>query len=336
MKRKRVFGKEVREWIYGLLMGEAFLLMLIIFWMAGKKLISFGTMMALFAGMALLLGVILVFIKRFLIKPYKNCENLFLQFLKNGNYQELLSCPYEIFQGQQEVLKKLDAMLDKQNIIQLSTKHAEFLALQNQINPHFLYNTLDAIRGDALCEGIESIADTTEALSTFFRYTITDMGNLVTLEDELENVENYFKIQQYRFGDKLKMKVVFPDDYGKVCQCKLPKLTLQPAIENAIFHGLELKAQGGTITITIDTTQDRLLISIHDDGIGMSEETLRKINNQLKNPVDISRDKNKKGGIAITNVSRRIRLLFGEEYGVRVYSIPDLGTETKITIPMIT
>lgn len=97
-------------------------------------------------------------------------------------------------------MQKLDSILDKKNIIELSTKHAELLALQNQINPHFLHNTLEAIRGDALCEGIDSIADTTEALSTFFRYTITDTGNLVSVEDELENVENYFKkIQQYRF-----------------------------------------------------------------------------------------------------------------------------------------
>lgn len=323
------------RWVYGILAGGIFLWLVVVFWAAGKKWISFGTMMAAFAGGGIVVGILCFLIKRILIVPYSRCINLFSDFVKSGNYNELLNYEYEIFEGQQEVIKKLDVMLDKQNIIQLSTKHAELLALQNQINPHFLYNTLDAIRGDALCEGIESIADTTEALSTFFRYTITDTGNLVTLEDELENIENYFKIQQYRFGDKLKMKVDFPEDYGRVCQCKLPKLTLQPAIENAIFHGLESKASGGTITITINTTEKCLLLSIYDDGIGMSEEKLKEINERLKNPVDIAKDGNKKGGIALMNVSRRIRLLFGEEYGVRVYSIPNLGTETKITVPTI-
>ena len=108
--------------------------------------------------------------------------------------------------------------------MQVPCTKAELKALQAQINPHFLYNTLEAIRGDALCEGIDSIADTTEALSTFFRYTITDTGNLVSVEDELENVENYFKIQQYRFGDKLDMRVNFPDDYARILECKLLNL----------------------------------------------------------------------------------------------------------------
>lgn len=336
MKKKRVFGKEVQGWLYGILLGNALAAMVVVFFAAGKKAITFGTMMTIFAIIASLTALLCWLIKKSLMEPYIRCESLFLHFVKDGSYQELLDSSYEIFQGQQEVVKKLDSMLDKRNIIQLSTKHAELLALQNQINPHFLYNTLDAIRGDALCEGVESIADTTEALSTFFRYTITDTGNLVTLEDELENIENYFKIQQYRFGDKLKMRVIFPDDYSRVCQCKLPKLTLQPAIENAIFHGLEAKAKGGTITITINTTENHLLISIHDDGMGMPEDKLKEINSRLRDPMEIPKDANKKGGIALMNVSKRIRLLFGEEYGIRIYSIPDLGTETRITVPIIT
>lgn len=335
MKKKRVFGKEVQIWLYGILLGAVLTAMVTVFWAAGKRFITFGMMITIFLVIGAITGNLFWLIKKNLLDPYSKCENLFLHFVKDGSYQELLDSQYEIFQGQQDVIKKLDAMLDKKNIIQLSTKHAELLALQNQINPHFLYNTLDAIRGDALCEGVESIADTTEALSTFFRYTITDTGNLVTLEDELENIENYFKIQQYRFGEKLKMQTVFPEDFSRVSQCKLPKLTLQPAVENAIFHGLEAKAKGGTITITINTTETQLLISIHDDGMGMPEDKLKEINSRLRNPMEIPRDENKKGGIALMNVSKRIRLLFGEEYGIRVYSIPDLGTETKITIPII-
>ena len=234
-------------------------------------------------------------------------------------------------------MQKLDSILDKKNIIELSTKHAELLALQNQINPHFLYNTLEAIRGDALCEGIDSIADTTEALSTFFRYTITDTGNLVSVEDELENVENYFKIQQYRFGDKLDMRINFPDDYSRIQECKLPKLTLQPVVENAIFHGLEAKAEGGIITISLEMTEKKLLINIHDDGIGIDEEELIRINQRLEEASGPRREeKRKRGGIALPNVSRRIKLLFGEEYGIHIYSIPNFGTEVRITVPIIT
>ena len=180
-------------------------------------------------------------------------------------------------------------------------------------------------------------ADTTEALSTFFRYTITDTGNLVSVEDELENVENYFKIQQYRFGDKLDMRVNFPDDYARILECKLPKLTLQPVVENAIFHGLEAKAEGGVIIISLEMTEKKLLINIHDDGIGIDEEELIKINQRLEiTSGPLTEEKRKRGGIALPNVSRRIKLLFGDEYGIHIYSIPNLGTEVRISVPIIT
>ena len=208
--------------------------------------------------------------------------------------------------------------LMEQNVKEQEAKRkSELKALQSQINPHFLYNTLEAIRGDALCEGIDSIADTTEALSTFFRYTITDTGNLVSVEDELENVENYFKIQQYRFGDKLDMRVNFPDDYARILECKLPKLTLQPVVENAIFHGLEAKAEGGVIIISLEMTEKKLLINIHDDGIGIDEEELIKINQRLEiTSGPLTEEKRKRGGIALPNVSRRIKLFDWDEYGI--------------------
>lgn len=281
-------------------------------------------------------GSVCVLIYEFLIKPYKQARDVFEHFIDSGNFRELLDQGYQIFPEQNRVMQKLDSILDEKNIIELSTKHAELLALQNQINPHFLYNTLEAIRGDALCEGVDSIADTTEALSTFFRYTITNTGNLVSVEDELENVENYFKIQQYRFGDKLDMKVNFPDDYSRILECKLPKLTLQPVVENAIFHGLEAKAEGGVITISMEMTEKKLLINIHDNGIGINEEELIKINQRLEAVSGpLKEEKRKRGGIALPNVSRRIKLLFGEEYGIHIYSIPNLGTEVRIAVPII-
>ena len=255
----------------------------------------------------------------------------------NSQYGDLLEEDCEVYEGELEVWKKFDKMLDKQNIIQLSTKHAELLALQNQINPHFLYNTLEAIRGDALCEGMNDIADTTEALSTFFRYTISDTGNLVTLEDELENIENYFKIQKYRFGERISMQVDFPEDYARVLQCRLPKLTLQPILENSIIHGTELKVGKGHLTIYLQRTGERLLIQVSDDGVGMDEETLARLNGKLgKGGLVGASAGSQRGGVALVNVDNRIRLLFGEEYGLHVYSMPELGTTVEITLPIIT
>ncbi len=233
-------------------------------------------------------------------------------------------------------LIRINKLLDKQTAIQMSKKQAQYLALQNQISPHFLYNTLEAIRGDALDAGMYQIAETTEALATFFRYTITEVENLVALEDELENVENYFTIQQYRFGDKLNMKILIGEDIG-LLQCQLPRLILQPIIENAVFHGLECKRGEGTIRISIETTKNKLLISILDDGVGMDEEQLEYINQRLSR-IEINQesdDKEKQGGIALYNVSSRIKLLFGEEFGLHIYSTQNIGTNVRITLPLI-
>jgi Predicted signal transduction protein with a C-terminal ATPase domain len=274
---------------------------------------------------------------RFVLVPYGKCRLLFRKFINGNTYKELFDEDYQVFPEMRTVLELFDKLLDKQNVIQLSTKQAEFLALQNQINPHFLYNTLEAIRGDALCAGLENIAEITEALSTFFRYTITETGNLVTLENELENVENYFTIQRYRFGEKLKMEIQLPEEKMDVLQLQIPKLTLQPIIENAIFHGLERKAEGGTIIIEVETTTDKVLISIRDDGVGIPEEELDSINKKLDHisVSYINEDKKKRESIALNNVCRRIKLLFGEEYGIHIFSIVEVGTDVRINIPII-
>lgn len=281
---------------------------------------------------------IYILFNKFIIEPYKRYRSLFRKFINGQTYKEIFDNNYQMFPELRPALMCFDQLLDKQNLIQLSTKQAEFLALQNQINPHFLYNTLEAIRGDALCAGLENIAEITEALSTFFRYTITETDNLVTLENELENVENYFMIQRYRFGEKLKMEIHLPEREEDVLQLQLPKLTLQPVIENAVFHGLEGKAEGGTVTIEVETTANRVMLSIRDDGLGIPEEDLSKINKKL-NHVSVSyinEDKKKHGGIALYNVCRRIKLLFGEEYGIHIFSIVNVGTDVRINIPIIT
>ena len=271
-----------------------------------------------------------------MVCPYQDACKLYKKSVEGEVYKKLLNQEYEIFENQNDVLEKFDALLNQNDVIQLATKQAEFLALQNQINPHFLYNTLEAIRGDALSAGIESIADTTEALATFFRYTITETENLVTLEDELSNVDDYFKIQQYRFGEKLSMELIFPKDGKEILELKLPKLTLQPIIENAIYHGLESRTAGGKVTIAVETTKQNLLLNIVDNGKGIEMERLKKLNQKLKTfSVRQESDDKIGGGIALMNVCRRIKLLFGEDYGIYIYSMVGIGTEVGVTIPQI-
>ncbi|WP_228351848.1 sensor histidine kinase [Variimorphobacter saccharofermentans] len=273
----------------------------------------------------------------FVIRSINLNNRLYHLFVEGKIYEELFKENIPFTAQSALVMNKFYQLLDKQDAINLSMKQAEYLALQNQINPHFLYNTLEAIRGDAIYAGVTSIAETTEALSSFFRYTITEVKALVTLADELQNAENYFKIQQYRFDDKIKMNIRFPENEENVTLLRLPKLTLQPIIENAVFHGLEGKVEGGCITIEIETTNKSLLITVSDNGLGIPPQTLSRLNASLEEAaIPTTHEEIKsKGGIALRNVSQRIKLLFGEDYGIHVYSTLGFGADVHITLPKI-
>lgn len=227
--------------------------------------------------------------------------------------------------------------MNREYTAEILKKQAELFALQSQINPHFLYNTLESIRGQALMEGVEEIADMTEALSTFFRYSISKRGNLVSLEDELKNVENYFIIQQYRFSNKFCFALIYDEDEDDILEYKLPKLTIQPIVENAIYHGLETKVGQGSITTRIITTAKRLIINISDDGVGIDKTTLNSLNERLNNCMKETQDSGngRHTGIALLNVNQRIKLYFGEQYGISVSSTPMLGTNVEIVMPLI-
>ncbi|MDD3139031.1 MAG: sensor histidine kinase [Lachnospiraceae bacterium] len=320
-----------------ILMGViTFLVGILLCWIGIRDIVSAKLWIMISVATVMSLGIIWTVLEEVVWKPYNTYQKLFRDFVTGQIYKELLEKSVYFFPNLREALLRFDDLVDRNKAIQLSTKQAEFLALQNQINPHFLYNTLDAIRGDALCAGMDNIADITEALSTFFRYTITETGNLVTLEDELENVDNYFKIQQYRFGEKLNIRINV-DEKSEILQLQCPKLMLQPVVENAIFHGLEKKSEGGTISIDFEACEYRVLINVKDDGVGIEEETLNSINQKLDHismGYIIDREKHR-SGIALNNVCRRIKLLFGEEYGIHVYSIKNIGTHVCISLPII-
>lgn len=235
-------------------------------------------------------------------------------------------------------IERLEQMLKSPEMMDLNKRQAQYLALQNQINPHFLYNTLESIRGEALIAGVDNIADMTEALAKFFRYTITKVENLVSVEEELDNCETYFLIQQYRFGSRLKLHILYEEENREsIMNCRIPKLTLQPVLENSIIHGTELKIGTGNLTIRFELTDKRLMIRISDDGVGMDEQTLAKLNRQLgRGGRALTECGEKKGGIALVNVNNRIHLLFGEEYGMHVYSIRGKGTDVEVTLPIVT
>lgn len=273
------------------------------------------------------------------VRPYHRREYGLHQLLHGyvGDEEWTLAVP-PLSDMDEQLQGALREMLSPSQMFKLNKRQAQYLALQNQINPHFLYNTLESIRSEAMMAGLSSVADMTEALANFFRYTISKVENLVSVEDELQNCETYFHIQQYRFGDRLELQIrCDPEDREELYSCRLPKLTLQPILENSIIHGTELKVGKGLLTIYLQRTGERLLIQVSDDGVGMDEETLARLNGKLgKGGLAGASAGSARGGVALVNVDNRIRLLFGEEYGLHVFSMPGLGTTVDITLPIIT
>lgn len=297
--------------------------------------------LSVLSPLAVVSGVAAVFAAAwvFVVKPYFHIERTINLILEGYALSEAdMSGGYALSPASLLLFEQFQEVLSPAQLFNMNKRQAQYLALQNQINPHFLYNTLESIRSEAMLAGLNDVADMTESLASFFRYTITKVENLVSVEEELQNCETYFSIQQYRFGDRLRLAIqCTPEDRDEIYRCRIPKLTMQPILENSIIHGTELKVGAGHMTIYLERTEKRLLIRVSDDGLGMDEETLMKINNKLgKGNYNIAtQEQEVKGGLALTNVDNRIRLLFGDEYGLHVFSVAGVGTDVEISLPAI-
>ena len=204
-------------------------------------------------------------------------------------------------------------------------KEVEFKMLASQINPHFLYNTLETIRMKAVVNHQPEIVELVKMLAKTMRYNIQVTDRLVRLKEELLMVEYYLKIQEYRFGDRIKSELVI--DPGVDVRAYILPLTIQPFVENAFVHGLEQKEHDGKLTIHVYRKEDEIYIEIKDNGCGMDYYELGALR---KNMRDENGDDTH---IGVRNVSQRIHILYGSEYGVEVYSTKNIGTKVVIHIP---
>lgn len=210
--------------------------------------------------------------------------------------------------------------------LEKALKDSELKALQSQINPHFLFNTLNTIGRLALIENANRTEEIVYSLAEMLRYTLKkSMNQLVTLNEEVLHIERYLKIQSIRLGDRLKYKIDIPDEIKKV---KIPLMILQPFVENSIKHGIDMKEEGGTIKITGYSIKDDVIIKISDDGVGIPKEKLDIIFNEKEINGSSSMT-----GIGINNVDKRLRLHFGHDYKVEIKNNAEKGTTVKIRLP---
>ncbi len=265
----------------------------------------------------------------------------FIRRLRDALYEGKKTALYEAsgIGMEDEDEKLLDDIIDKINAEDTSRilkTEAELHALQNQINPHFLYNTLEVIRGRALSQHAKDVADMTEALATIFRYNINRPGEMAAFREEIDNVKNYMLIQNYRFGDRFLFETQIEDIGAGILNHLIPVLTLQPLIENAIYHGINEKIQGGKILLKAFLTQNEMIICVEDNGGGMDDSTLREIRKKLSAPAGSASQNKVPGrgsGIALSNVNQRIKFYYGKEYGLDVKSTLGLGTKIIINLP---
>lgn len=243
---------------------------------------------------------------------------------KNDEFTELYDYLCDMIQSIQRLLA--DIYREQLHAEQLKTqqKDAEFKMLTSQINPHFLYNTLETIRMKAVINQQQDIAELVSMLAKILRSAIRAGENSVSIQEEMELAECYLKIQNYRFGDKIRYHIELNEE---LAQYRMLSLVLQPIVENAIIHGLEKKEKEGYIEIDASRDEDDIIFTIEDDGIGISEEKLKEIRQELQS--------NRLRGehIGIFNVQYRIRLKYGERYGVSIDSKVEKGTRVEIKIP---
>lgn len=231
-------------------------------------------------------------------------------------------------------IKQMDSQMYESKIQEQMLKNQqqkmEFKMLASQINPHFLYNTLETIRMKALMEGNPGVANAIKLLGKSMHYVLENNGtSSTTLKKELDYISNYLTIQKLRFNDRVNYTLNVPDQMN-LEECHILPLLLQPVVENSISHGLERAKYAGQITIDVQTQEDDLLIiTISDNGLGMTEEELEQLNTDIQNA---RRKPNM--SIGLYNINQRIKLFYGEAYGIKIESRPMEGTTVILTLPL--
>jgi two-component system sensor histidine kinase YesM len=228
------------------------------------------------------------------------------------------------------MIGKIKELLDSKIKEQENLKKAEMRALQAQINPHFLYNTLDTIIWMAEAKKTDQVVEIVSALSSFFRISLSRGMDWITIGEEVERTRNYLTIQRMRYQDIMDFRIEMDDEVSKNT---VLKLILQPLVENALYHGIKNKRQGGTIVVRAKRKSDKeVLLEVEDNGIGFTGDKLAQLQAELN---DDSGEIKMESGFGIGNVNQRIRLYYGKQYGLSVRSGYNTGTCVTLVIPAI-
>jgi len=263
-------------------------------------------------------------------KASKGDYDIIDSFKGNDELSEAFSDLQLMIHGIKQMDSRMYESKIQEQVLKNQQQKMEYKMLASQINPHFLYNTLETIRMKALTEGNPGVANAIKLLGKSMHYVLENTGtSSTTLKKELDYVATYLAIQKLRFGDRVNYSLNVPADTNLEEYQILP-LLLQPIVENAITHGLERTKYVGNIMIDVQTQEDELLIiKISDNGLGMTEEELAVLNANIK----IS-DRKSGTSIGLYNINQRIKLVYGDAYGIEIISSQTEGTLVTLTIPL--
>ena len=229
-----------------------------------------------------------------------------------------------------EMCTQLNDYIEKSYVYELNEKKAEvnqkkaeLMALQSQINPHFLYNTLESIRMKAICNGDKEVGKMLYILAFLFRSQLKDK-DIISIKNEIEYCEKYLEIFKFRYEDKFEFNINCPKE---ILDNQIIKFTIQPLIENYFVHGIRLEDDDNKLTISIEEVNDKVLIYIEDNGRGIEDEKLLQMNRMLTDKYGTGQS------IGITNANERIRILYGKEYGIKIEKAVEKGLKIIVTIP---
>lgn len=229
--------------------------------------------------------------------------------------------------GFNDMVVEIKNLIEKVYIVQIKQKEAELQGLKNQINPHFIYNTLESIQMFAVIKDQKELARMIALFGKLLRVGLNNSDDRITVREEADFIRMYLETQKIRYQDKFDFRM---DIAEEALDKQIVKLILQPIVENAVYHGLEKKLGAGRLRITASCTDEALIFSVADDGVGIAEDELKQLNNRLSHA-----DFSDRRSVGIRNVNERIKLYYGNEYGIVIESKFGQGTTVIIKLPFI-
>jgi two-component system sensor histidine kinase YesM len=240
----------------------------------------------------------------------------------------------ELSRSFDSMLKRINTLINKVYVqdlevkeLEIRRKEAELQAFQSQINPHFLFNTVESIRMNVLKNGDLETSNIIQSFSRLLRKSIEWKSHSVSLASEMELVDSYLKIQKFRYRDRFDYKINISTELSKVI---IPKFIIQPIVENAIYHGLEMKKKDGLLKIYAYKSSDNLKIIVSDNGMGIEETRLKELNDLIDNKEGAANS----SSIGLKNINQRIKILYGSDFGLTFSSKLRKGTKVEILLPI--